>query len=74
MMMAIARLDLPAVFVYNGSTLPGYLNGKALDITSVFEAIGACAAGTITEAELHAIEKNACPGEGRAAACSRPTP
>jgi dihydroxy-acid dehydratase len=44
--------------------LPGYLNGKALDITSVFEAIGACAAGNITEAELYAIEKNACPGEG----------
>jgi dihydroxy-acid dehydratase len=64
MMMAIARLDLPAVFVYNGSTLPGYLNGKALDITSVFEAIGACAAGTMTEDELTAIERNACPGEG----------
>lgn len=64
MMMAIARLDLPGVFVYNGSTLPGYLNGKALDITSVFEAIGACAAGTITPDELHAIEANACPGEG----------
>ncbi len=64
MMMAIARLDLPGVFVYNGSTHPGYLNGKALDITSVFEAIGACAAGTITEDELFAIEKNACPGEG----------
>src|SRR5690348_5040783 len=42
MMMAIARLDLPGVFVYNGSIMPGYLNGKALDITSVFEAIGAC--------------------------------
>ncbi|MEZ5281234.1 MAG: dihydroxy-acid dehydratase [Acidimicrobiales bacterium] len=64
MMMAIARLNLPAVFVYNGSTLPGYLNGQALDITSVFEAVGACAAGTITEAELTAIERNACPGEG----------
>ena len=64
MMMAIARLNLPGVFVYNGSTLPGYLNGKALDITSVFEAIGACAAGNITEAELNAIERNACPGEG----------
>jgi dihydroxy-acid dehydratase len=64
MMMAIARLNLPAVFVYNGSTLPGYLNGKALDITSVFEAIGACAAGTITEEELGDIERNACPGEG----------
>jgi dihydroxy-acid dehydratase len=64
MMMAIARLDLPGVFVYNGSTLPGYLNGQALDVTSVFEAIGACAAGNITEDELFAIEKNACPGEG----------
>jgi dihydroxy-acid dehydratase len=64
MMMAIARLNLPGVFVYNGSIMPGYLNGKALDITSVFEAIGACAAGKITESELHAIEKNACPGEG----------
>ncbi len=64
MMMAIARLNLPAVFVYNGSTLPGYLNGKALDITSVFEAIGACAAGTITEDQLSDIERNACPGEG----------
>ena len=64
MMMSIARLDLPGIFVYNGSTLPGYHNGKALDITSVFEAIGACAAGTISEDELHAIESNACPGEG----------
>ncbi len=64
MMMAIARLDLPAVFVYNGSTLPGYLNGEVLDITSVFEAIGACAAGLITSDELSAIERNACPGEG----------
>ncbi len=64
MMMAIARLNLPGVFVYNGSIMPGYLNGKALDITSVFEAIGACAAGKITEDELYAIEKNACPGEG----------
>ncbi|MGA1074010.1 MAG: dihydroxy-acid dehydratase, partial [Ilumatobacteraceae bacterium] len=64
MMMAMARLNLPSVFVYNGSTLPGYHNGKALDITSVFEAIGACAAGTITPDELSAIERNACPGEG----------
>ncbi len=64
MMMSIARLDLPGIFVYNGSTLPGNHNGKALDVTSVFEAIGACAAGTISEDELHAIESNACPGEG----------
>ncbi|HWL45598.1 MAG TPA: dihydroxy-acid dehydratase [Ilumatobacter sp.] len=64
MMMAIARLDLPGVFVYNGSIMPGYLNGKALDITSVFEAVGACAAGKISEDELFEIERRACPGEG----------
>ena len=64
MLMAAARLDLPSVFVYNGSTMTGELDGKALDITSVFEAVGACALGAITEAELTAIERNACPGEG----------
>jgi dihydroxy-acid dehydratase len=64
MMMAIARLNLPAVFIYNGSTLPGRYDGKNIDITTVFEAIGACAAGTITPDELTAIEKAACPGEG----------
>ncbi|MBI4884474.1 MAG: dihydroxy-acid dehydratase [Actinobacteria bacterium] len=64
MLMAAARLDLPSVFVYNGSTMPGHLDGAALDITSVFEAVGACALGHITEAELGAIERNACPGEG----------
>ncbi len=64
MLMAIARLNLPAVFVYAGSTLPGNYNGQVLDITSVFEAIGAVGAGTMTEAELGMIERNACPGEG----------
>jgi dihydroxy-acid dehydratase len=64
MLMAAARLDLPSVFVYNGSIMPGHHNGTALDITSVFEAVGACAAGTISEDELLEIERNACPGEG----------
>jgi dihydroxy-acid dehydratase len=64
MMMAAARLDLPMVFVYAGSTLPGNHNGTATDITSVFEAVGATAAGTMTEAELGEIERTACPGEG----------
>ena len=64
MLMAAARLDLPSVIVYNGSTLPGNHNSVALDITSVFEAVGACAMGTITEAELYEIERKACPGEG----------
>ncbi len=64
MLMAIARLDLPAVLIYAGSILPGNHNGQATDITSVFEAIGACALGKITEAELGEIERTACPGEG----------
>src|SRR4249920_1769498 len=64
MLMAAARLDLPIVFVYAGSILPGNYNGQVLDITSVFEAVGACALGTITEDELGAIERRACPGEG----------
>lgn len=64
MLMAAARLNLPSVFVYNGSTLPGQHGGKNIDITTVFEAIGACAAGTISESELGDIERAACPGEG----------
>ena len=64
MLMAAARLNLPSVFVYNGSTLPGVHDGKNIDITTVFEAIGACAAGTMSQEELGEIERAACPGEG----------
>ena len=67
MLMAAARLNLPAVVVYGGSILPGHRNGVALDITSVFEAVGACAAGTLTENELGEIEMQACPTEGSCA-------
>ncbi|MFZ9636465.1 MAG: dihydroxy-acid dehydratase [Ilumatobacteraceae bacterium] len=64
MLMAAARLNLPSVFVYNGSTLPGVHNGKNIYITTVFEAIGACAAGKMSQQELEEIEREACPGEG----------
>ncbi len=64
MLMAAARLDLPSVFVYNGSIMPGEHNGVALDITSVFEAVGACAAGTITEDELLRDRTQGLPGRG----------
>jgi dihydroxy-acid dehydratase len=64
MLMAAARLDLPSVLVYNGSILPGEHGGRSLDIVSVFEAVGARAAGTIDDEELAAIERHACPGEG----------
>jgi dihydroxy-acid dehydratase len=64
MLMAAARLNLPSVFVYNGSTLPGNHKGRNIDITTVFEAVGACAAGTMSLDEVTEIERAACPGEG----------
>src|SRR5262245_17505757 len=67
MLMAAARLNLPSVFLYGGSILPGHYKDQALDIVSVFEAVGACAAGTITENELGEIEMRACPTEGSCA-------
>jgi dihydroxy-acid dehydratase len=67
MLMAAARLNLPSVFLYGGSILPGHHNGQALDITSVFEAVGAKATGNISDADFDAIERNACPTEGSCA-------
>jgi dihydroxy-acid dehydratase len=67
MLMAAARLNVPSVFLYGGTILPGHWKDQALDIVSVFEAVGACAAGTITENELGEIERRACPTEGSCA-------
>ena len=67
MLMAAARLDLPAVFVYGGSIMPGERNGVALDIVSVFEAVGAYAAGNMSAEELDEIERAACPTIGSCA-------
>jgi dihydroxy-acid dehydratase len=68
MLMAAARLNLPSVFLYGGSILPGHLDdGTALDIVSVFEAVGAHATGAISDAELKTIECRACPSEGSCA-------
>ena len=67
MLMASARLNLPAVFVYGGSIMPGDHAGKKLDIVSVFEAVGAFSSGAIDRAELEAIERNACPTIGSCA-------
>src|SRR5256885_1778147 len=68
MLMAAARLNVPSVFLYGGSILPGRgARGEALDIVSVFEAVGAHAAGALTDEELALIERNACPTEGSCA-------
>jgi len=67
MLMAAGRVNVPTVFLYGGTILPGHLNGEALDITSVFEAVGANAVGAISDEQLKAIECAACPGEGSCA-------
>ena len=67
MLMAAARLDLPMVFVYAGTILPGHWLDRTLDITSVFEAVGAHAHGDIDDATLYEIEAHACPTEGACA-------
>ncbi|WP_298139537.1 dihydroxy-acid dehydratase [Acidiferrobacter sp.] len=63
-MIAIARLNIPAVFVYGGTIKPGHHDGHDLTIVSVFEAVGARIADRIDDRELHEIERKACPGAG----------
>ncbi len=63
-MMAMARLDLPSIFIYGGSILPGNWQGRDIQIQSVFEAVGQRQAGLIDDDELYAIESRACPGPG----------
>jgi len=64
MLMAAARLDLAGVFVYAGSILPGHIGDREVNIADAFEAVGACARGLIDRAEVDAIERAICPGEG----------
>lgn len=63
-LMGIARMNVPGLFVYGGTIRSGRLEGKRIDIVSAFEAVGAVSAGTMTEAERHAVECAACPGPG----------
>lgn len=67
MMMAAARLDLPAVFLYGGSSLPGRYRGRDISIVDVFEGIGAESEGRISSDDLLEIERSACPGAGSCA-------
>ncbi|PSN17151.1 dihydroxy-acid dehydratase [filamentous cyanobacterium CCP5] len=63
-MIAIARLNIPAVFVYGGTIKPGHYDGEDLTVVSAFEAVGQHSAGKIDDDRLLAVEKNACPGAG----------
>ncbi len=63
-MMAMARIDVPGIFVYAGTIKPGFWKGQKLTIVSPFEAVGALAAGKISQEDFDGIEKNACPSVG----------
>jgi dihydroxy-acid dehydratase len=63
-MIAMARMNIPAVFVYGGTIKPGHYGGKDLTVVSVFEAVGEHGAGRISDADFCEIEKRACPGKG----------
>jgi len=63
-MIAIARINIPAIFVYGGTIKPGHHNGRDLTVVSSFEAVGQYSAGKIDEMELQEVERKACPGAG----------
>ena len=63
-MIAIARMNIPAIFVYGGTIKPGHHNGRDLTVVSAFEAVGQFSAGKIDQEELTAVEHKACPGAG----------
>jgi dihydroxy-acid dehydratase len=63
-MIAMARMNIPAIFVYGGTIKPGHYNNEDLTVVSAFEAVGQHSAGKISEEELLAVERNACPGAG----------
>lgn len=63
-MIAIARMNIPAIFVYGGTIKPGHYNGRDLTVVSSFEAVGEYSAGKIDENELLEVERRACPGAG----------
>jgi dihydroxy-acid dehydratase len=64
MMMAMLRLNVPSVFMYGGSILPGHFKGKDVTVVDVFEAVGQHAAGNMSDEDLHALECVACPSAG----------
>jgi dihydroxy-acid dehydratase len=64
MLMAAIRTDLPSVFLYGGSIMPGEHDGREVTIQNVFEGVGAVAEGSMSESELDDLERNACPGAG----------
>jgi dihydroxy-acid dehydratase len=67
MLMACARLNIPSIFLYGGTILPGWAHGKSITIQDVFEAVGEHSAGTMSDEDLLQVERAACPGAGSCA-------
>ena len=63
-LMAMARMNLPSIFLYGGTIMPGKFQGRDVTIVDVYEGVGAHAAGKMTDAELHELECSACPSAG----------
>ncbi len=63
-MIALARLNIPSIFLYGGTIKPGHYKGQDLTIVSAFEAVGQYSAGKLSEEDLKGVERNACPGAG----------
>ena len=72
-LIAMARLNRPAIMVYGGTIRSGHALGRSLDIISAFQAYGEYLAGSITDEQRGEIVRSACPALARAAACTRPT-
>src|SRR6202030_3135909 len=64
MMMAMCRLNVPSIFIYGGSILPGTFKGRPVTIQDVFEAVGKHSVGQMTDGDLETLEQNACPSAG----------
>src|SRR3989440_2997792 len=64
MMMAMCRLNVPSIFIYGGSILPGHFKGQPVTVQDVFEAVGKHSVGQMSDADLEILEKNACPSAG----------
>jgi len=71
--MAMARLDRPALMIYGGTIKPGYLGGKPLDVATALECYGQLITNQITIEQRDQIVRHACPGAGRVGGCTRPT-
>jgi dihydroxy-acid dehydratase len=72
--MAMGRLNRPSLMIYGGTIRAGHHGGQKLDIVSAFQSYGEYIAGRIDEETRQAIVRHSCPGAGRVAACTPPTP